>query len=117
ERVASAAPYVEMQTLLRGSRNEPAMVRGILPAEERKVSVLGDRMLQGELESLQAGEFNIVLGKELALWLGVGVGDNVLLYVPEYRSTPIGAVPQLKRFEVSGLFEVGYQEYDRNFAV
>jgi lipoprotein-releasing system permease protein len=117
ERVASAAPYVEMQTLLRGARNEPAMVRGILPGEERKVSILGERMLQGELESLQAGEFNIVLGKELALWLGVGVGDDVLLYVPEYRSTPIGAVPQLKRFKVSGLFEVGYQEYDRNFAV
>jgi lipoprotein-releasing system permease protein len=116
ERVASAAPYVEMQTLLRGARNEPAMVRGILPGEERKVSILGERMLQGELESLQAGEFNIVLGKELALWLGVGVGDDVLLYVPEYRSTPIGAVPQLKRFTVSGLFEIGYNEFDRGMA-
>jgi lipoprotein-releasing system permease protein len=117
DRVSGAAPYVEMQTLLRGSRNEPALVRGILPGEEGKVSVLGDEMVQGSLESLVPGEFNIVLGKELALWLGVGVGDNVLLYVPEYRSTPIGAVPQLKRFEVSGIFEVGYQDYDRNFAV
>ncbi|GAB3733770.1 lipoprotein-releasing ABC transporter permease subunit [Luteimonas pelagia] len=117
ERVSGAAPYVEMQTLLRGSRNEPALVRGILPGEEGRVSVLGDEMVQGSLDSLVPGEFNIVLGKELALWLGVGVGDTILLYVPEYRSTPIGAVPQLKRFEVSGIFEVGYQDYDRNFAV
>ena len=116
-RVAGAAPYVELQGLLNGARNQPAMVRGILPDAEADVSVLGERMVQGEIGSLQPGEFNIVLGKELAIWLGVAVGDDVILYVPEYRSTPLGAVPQLKRFTVSGLFEAGYQEFDRGLAV
>ena len=116
-RVAGAAPYVELQGLLNGARNQPAMVRGILPEQEATVSVLGERMVQGDIGALRPGDFNIVLGKELAIWLGVSVGDDVILYVPEYRSTPLGAVPQLKRFTVSGLFEAGYQEFDRGLAV
>ena len=116
-RVAGAAPYVELQGLLNGARNQPAMIRGILPEAEASVSVLGERMVEGDIDALQPGEFNIVLGKELAIWLGVAVGDDVILYVPEYRSTPLGAVPQLKRFTVSGIFEAGYQEFDRGLAV
>ena len=116
-RVAGAAPYVELQGLLNGTRNQPALVRGVLPEAEGTVSVLAERMVQGELAQLRPGEFNIVLGGELALWLGVSVGDDIVLYVPEYRSTPLGAVPQLKRFTVSGIFEAGYQEYDRGLAV
>ena len=117
DRVAGAAPYVELQALLNGARNQPALVRGVLPDAEDTVSVLGQRMVQGDLAQLREGEFNIILGNELALWLGVSVGDDVVLYVPEYRSTPLGAVPQLKRFTVSGLFEAGYQEFDRGLAV
>ena len=77
-RVAGAAPYIEKEALLSGARNQPAMVRGVLPAEEGKVSVLADKMVQGRLDSLTPGSFNIVLGKELALWLGVSIGDSVV---------------------------------------
>jgi len=115
-RVAGAAPYVEKEALLNGPRQQPAFVRGVVPADERTVSVLGDKMVQGELESLEPGGFNIVLGRELAAWLGVGVGDSVVMTIADFRSTPVGAVPQLKRFNVSGVFEVGYNEYDRSMA-
>lgn len=116
KRVAGAAPYVEAQTLLSGARKQPAMVRGVLPADERRVSVLGDKMVQGRLEDLTPGSFNIVLGKELAIWLGVGVGDDVVMMTSEARATPVGALPQLKRFRVSGIFEAGYNEFDRGMA-
>lgn len=115
-RVAGAAPYVETQALLTGARREPAIVRGILPAEEKTVSVLAEKMVAGKLESLTPGSFNIVLGKELALWLGVGVGDSVIS-TTDIQATPLGAIPQLKRFKVSGIFEAGYNEFDKGLAV
>jgi len=115
-RVAGAAPYIETEALLRGARNQPAIVRGVLPAEEGKVSVLGDKLVAGKLDSLQEGKFNIVLGKELALWLGVGIGDSVIV-TTDFQTTPMGAIPQLKRFTVSGIFEAGYNEYDAHLAV
>ena len=115
-RVAGAAPYIETQGLLRSARNQPAIVRGILPAEEAKVSVLGEKMVDGSIDSLKPGEFHIVLGRELAMWLGVNVGDSVVL-TTDLQATPMGAMPQFKRFKVTGLFEAGYNEFDKGLAV
>ncbi len=115
-RVAGAAPYIETQALLSASRKQGALVRGVDPVEEGKVSVLAEKMVQGRLEDLTPGSFNIVLGRELALWIGAGVGDKVLV-LTDVRATPMGAVKQMKRFTVSGIFEAGYQEYDKGLAV
>ena len=115
-RIAGAAPYVSTEALLSGKRREPAMVRGVVPADEAKVSILGERMVQGSLDTLEPRSYNIVLGRELALWLGVGIGDGVVV-TTDFQATPMGAVPQLKRFTVSGIFEAGYQDFDRRLAV
>ena len=116
-RVAGAAPYIEKEALISGSNNQPAMLRGVVPAEEAKVSVLGEKMVQGKLTELAPGGFNIVLGRELAVWLGVGVGDDVIVMLADYRNTPMGGIQTQKRFVVSGIFEAGYNEFDKGLAV
>ena len=116
-RVAGAAPYVEKEALISGSNNQPAMLRGVVPAEEAKVSVLGEKVVQGRITDLTPGSFNIVLGKELAIWLGVAVGDDVVVTLADFRSTPVGGVQTMKRFRVSGIFEAGYNEFDKGMAV
>ena len=115
-RVAGAAPYIEIQGMLSGPRVQGAVVQGIDPALESKVSVIADKMTEGSLDSLEQGRFNIILGKELALWLGVGVGDNVVATLAEVQGTPLGAMARTKRFHVSGIFEAGYNEVDRGAA-
>jgi lipoprotein-releasing system permease protein len=117
KRVAGAAPYVEKEALISGARNQPALVRGVLPAEEGKVSVLADKMVEGKLDQLVPGSFNIVVGRELALWLGVGLGDSVIVTTSDFRSTPMGAIATQKRFIVSGIFEAGYNDFDKGLAV
>ena len=116
-RVAGAAPYVEKEALISGSNNQPAMLRGVEPAQEGKVSVIGDKLVQGKLVDLQPGGFRIVLGRELAVWLGVGVGDDVIVMLADYRNTPMGGIQTQKRFVVSGIFEAGYNEFDKGLAV
>ncbi len=91
-RVAGAAPYIEKEALISGASNQPAMLRGVDPAREGTVSVLPAKMVQGSLAQLTPGSFNIVLGKELALWLGVSVGDDVIVTLADFRSTPVGGV-------------------------
>ncbi|MGH8031403.1 MAG: lipoprotein-releasing ABC transporter permease subunit [Luteimonas sp.] len=115
-RIAGAAAYVETQALLTGSRKQPAIIRGVDPDEEGKVSVLADKMVQGTLADLTPGSFNIVLGRELAVWLGAGVGDKIVV-LTDIRATPMGAMQQLKRYTVSGIFEAGYQEFDKGLAI
>ena len=116
-RVLGAAPYVQTETLLQGSRRQGALLRGVLPDMEPAVSNLGEKMKQGSLNDLQPGKYRIILGKELAQMLGVGVGDSVNVFVSEATVTPIGPIPRARRFEVSGIFEVGAQEYDFGLAV
>ena len=116
-RVVGAAPYIEKEALISGANNQPAMLRGVDPAEEGKVSVLAQKLVQGKLSELQPGTFKIVLGRELAVWLGVSVGDDVVVTLADFRSTPVGGVQTMKRFEVSGIFEAGYNEFDKGLAV
>lgn len=73
-------------------------------------------MQQGTLDDLAAGDFNIVLGVELATALQVGVGDKVTVTLAQGRVTPAGIVPRTKRFTVSGLYRVGMYEFDRRLA-
>lgn len=115
--VLGAAPYIERQAMLQGERVSGAIVRGVEPSLEPQVSDIGLRMKVGTLDDLVAGGYGIVLGKELAMTLGVGVGDKVTVFAPEFSATPIGALPRTKRFVVVGLFEAGMQEYDAGLAV
>ena len=51
--------------------------------------------------SLDQGRFNILIGDELAYELGVGLGDKITVMTPEYKSSPVGAIPTYKRFKVT----------------
>ncbi|WP_129140100.1 lipoprotein-releasing ABC transporter permease subunit [Modicisalibacter coralii] len=106
--VVAAAPYVEQQGMLAaGGNTQGALVWGIQPDYEKRVSIIDQHMQQGSLDDLAPGEWHIVLGDLLARNLGVGVGDRVTLLVPEASITPGGVFPRMKRFTVSGIFKVG----------
>src|SRR5690242_11933506 len=116
--VRGAAPYVEREAFLRGNAaSQGAIIRGILPDQEPKVADFGSKMIAGRLDSLTPGSWGIVLGRDLALQLGVNVGDKIIVYAPVISATPIGAVPRLRRFTVTGIFEIGMQEYDSGLAI
>ncbi len=116
--VIGLAPYVEGQgMLINGQKVSGVMLRGILPKQEGQVSTVVESMKQGSVDDLVAGEYGIILGRELAFVLDVIVGDKITLVTPQVSVTPAGIMPRLKRFTVRGIFEVGMGEYDRGVAV
>jgi lipoprotein-releasing system permease protein len=115
--VIGAAPYIEREGMLQGSRVSGAIIRGVEPDIEPQVSEISERIREGRWADLKAGAFGIVLGRELALWAGAGVGDDVIVYAPQTRATPAGVIPQMRRFRVVAIFEAGMQEYDRGMAI
>jgi lipoprotein-releasing system permease protein len=102
--------------LVHGSRLSGAEFRGIDPVLESRVSGVGDTMVEGDLESLVAGSFSIVLGVELANELQASIGDKVTLTLAEGIVTPAGVVPRTRRFKVTGVYRVGMYEFDRRLA-
>lgn len=118
ESVQGLAPFVRAEVMLSANqRVSGSLLRGILPEKEGDVSDIEENMLKGRLDSLIPGKFGVILGFELARFLGVRVGDRVTVITPKITPTPAGVLPRLRRFTVVGLFEVGMYEYDRNLAL
>lgn len=115
--ILGAAPNIVEQGMLTGNGEvKGSMIRGILPEYEGNVSDIGSKMTVGSLNDLQAKSYRIVLGSELAMILGVSIGDKVTLIAPQGTVSPVGIVPRIKRFTVSGIFEAGMHEYDSGMA-
>jgi len=118
--VLGAAPYVEGQVMLvADGRSTGSLIRGVEPEQEGAVSELADKLEYTESlsESLKPGEYGIILGADLAAYLGVLIGDKVMVITPEASVTPVGFVPRIKRFTVTGLFRFGMFQFDRNMAI
>ena len=116
--VIGAAPFVATQALVsRGDEMRGAVVRGIEPVAEAEVTDLARRLKDRELATLKSGEWNILIGVEMARQLGVRPGDKLTLIAPGGQVTPAGVVPRLKQFTLSGVFDTGHYEYDSALAL
>ncbi|MFP3999870.1 MAG: lipoprotein-releasing ABC transporter permease subunit, partial [Desulfobacterales bacterium] len=123
QQVESAIPLVETQAMLRSSEDmSGAVLRGLDPAAEG-TEILG--FSRSELEEKLAPQTNggqepempgIILGKNLARSLGLRQGDTLYLISPRGMMSPVGHMPSMKRFKVSGVFESGFYEYDSSLA-
>jgi len=140
--VVAAAPAIYEQVLIsRGARAQGAILKGIIPAEENKVSDLLNSITVGSAAALSSqdgqsanetptdsDESNplsarltatlapIVLGKDMAEQLGATVGSAVTATSPQGELTPFGIVPKYARFKVVGIFSSGFYDYDNTWA-
>ena len=134
--VEAVAPGLYGQVLIsRGPRSGGALIKGIVPQDELQVGNLLQSTTQGSYADLSAQSPNpqtrilspanepaspeispLVLGSELALTLGVQVGDTVLVTSPQGELTPLGLTPRYQRFQVTGIFTSGFYQYDAGYA-
>jgi lipoprotein-releasing system permease protein len=105
----------------RGPRDGGALVLGILPNDEMRVSHLLDHATPGALQALQPVTDSgaqggalppIVLGSDLADTIGASVGDSVLVISPQGSLTPMGILPNYVHFRLAGTYHTGFYQYD-----
>ncbi|MFA4842548.1 MAG: FtsX-like permease family protein [Candidatus Omnitrophota bacterium] len=102
--IIAFSPYAQGQVLLKEQNRFFAVgIKGIDPEQEAAVTRLKEYLVKGSMESL--GTDGIILGKELAPYLGVGMGSNVTVY------SGLGKQYNLK---VTGIFISGMYDYDMN---
>ena len=140
--VAAASPAIYEQVLVsRGARAKGAVLKGVLPEYENRVSEILRSVKFGSAEVLkedQPGPLEgeratkapgipdalsrpqqmppIILGKYMADDLGATVGSVVLVTSPQGELTPFGIVPKYVRFRVAGIFKSGFYDYDTTWA-
>ncbi len=105
--VTATAPFVMGQGMLVNlGQPHPILLTGVDPAQEKKVSEIPHKIVEGNF-NLIPGQYDIVLGEELAIQLGLGIGDKVNVITPRVALTPAGIMPRFKTFTVTGIFRVG----------
>jgi lipoprotein-releasing system permease protein len=126
--VTAAAPGMYEQVMVsNGPRSGFALLKAILPAQERTVSDLLGMITTGSAADLAPGESTLgsadaalpalVLGNELAESLGVTAGDSVLVTSPQGALTPLGVIPSYRKFRVAGIFHSGFYQYDSSMGM
>jgi lipoprotein-releasing system permease protein len=114
--VVAVTPYVRLEGMLSGAQGlRPAVVRGILPAEEASASGLSNVIDPRALESLVPGERRILLGRVLAENLGVDTGDLVKVVVPLVVNGRVE--PRLQGFTLAGVINAGVPDHDTSLAL
>jgi lipoprotein-releasing system permease protein len=101
--VRASSPFVTTQALIQ----TPGELKGVVIQGIVTNDGNSHFSLLTQLNSLQPGKYNIVLGLALARKLNVEVGDSIRLLIPTVsRFTPLGQVPVQRRVTVSGVFSL-----------
>lgn len=117
-RVLGTAPYVAGQALLANEGEVSGVqIKGITPETYGAVSEFGDTLPPEVYQRLREGEFDLILGQNLADMLGVSVGDKLTVITPDGNVTPVGMVPRMKQFNVVGLVSSGIFTVDSTLAL
>lgn len=115
--VVAAAPVVEMEGMIRTGRSlTGVLVHGVIPEAESAVSGRTTHFVEGSMNELVPGAHHILLGRFLAVDLGVRIGDGVVLLIPRPDGAG-GLEPVLERYTVRGVFEAGVQDHDSTLAI
>jgi lipoprotein-releasing system permease protein len=112
--VVAVAPFVELESMLAVGRDlRPAVVRGVLP--EAAATEYGELVDPASLTALGGEERRILLGRFLALNLGVEAGQAVSLWLPRVEDGRPSVSPVA--FTVAGVFEAGAPDHDTRLAL
>lgn len=118
EGIEASSPFIQTQAILvnRG-RTLGVILKGIDPLLERGVTDIQKKVISGS-DKLKTDE-EILIGSELASYLGAGVGSSIMVVSPKMipASLGIGMLPHIVPFKVGGIFKSGMYEYDSSLAL
>ena len=110
--VKYANPLVQDQVMATANeRANGALVKGINLADLKYKKLVSNNIIYGEIEGL-SDKSGVIIGATLANNLNLRVGDAIKIVSSESNNTIIGAVPRVKTYHVSAVFESGMHEYD-----
>jgi lipoprotein-releasing system permease protein len=112
--VKHVVPLIESQVIASTpAQAVGAKVRGIGEDLLKALPLIARNLKAGTLEGFDS-QGGIALGKGFLDPLRVKLGDTVTLISPRGAHAPPGAVPRIKAYKVTAIFEMGMSEFDRS---
>jgi len=116
QEIKAFSPFVMGQVLISSNkRSHGVYLRGIIPEYDKNTTEVFSHV-KYKYENHTDLPW-IIIGKELANQLGILPGDTVTVISPMGTVGPLGIIPKVKKFIVTGIFEIGMFEYDANLVI
>ena len=88
------------------------LVRGINKNQIKELDLFQNNIIDGEISNFNNGR--IIIGKHLAIELGVVVGDKINLMSSTSSPSLFGMIPKQSSYKIISVFSSGLYEYDKN---
>ena len=89
------------------------IIKGIDPTNKTNFNFLNKNIVKGNSKDLKKNQ--AIIGAELAYNLELELGDKINLMSSAFIATPFGGLPKQESFEIVGIFNTGFYEFDQNF--
>ena len=114
--IVATTPFIYSQVMVNSLGSvSGAVLRGLDTRSAGRVTSIEHMIKQGSLSSLDDvhnGLPAIIIGSELSRQIGVQPGDTLTVVSPYGKLTPLGRVPNSRKYKVTAIFNSGMYEYD-----
>ena len=100
--------------VMMGDTVKGVLIRCIESNKVNEIDLFKKNIIDGKLSNFNDG--TIIIGKQLAIELGVVVGNKINIMSSTSASTLLGLVPKQSTYEIAAVFSSGLYDFDRNVA-
>ena len=112
EKITISRTYSGEGIIISDNNAKGLILKGIDKSEKNIVEFFDSFASQGNLNNLNANK--VFIGSELSFNLNLKIGDTINLMSSSFVGTPFGNLPKQEAFEVAGVFNTGFIEFDEN---
>ena len=112
EDISFSKTYSGEGVIIRNDQAKGIIFKGVNSKEKKIKEFLEKNIVSGDIKKFTKN--NIFIGSELAFNLNLNEGDSINLMSSAFVATPLGSLPKQENFNIAGIFNTGFVEFDQN---
>ena len=112
EDITISKSYSGEGIVISNDKAKGVILKGVDKNEKNTLEFFENFTTQGDLNNFNSNK--VFIGSELAFNLKLKKGDTINLMTSSFVGTPLGNLPKQENFELAGIFNTGFIEFDQN---
>ena len=112
EDITISKSYSGEGIVISNDKAKGVILKGIDKNEKNTLEFFENFTTQGDLNNFNSNK--VFIGSELAFNFKLKKGDTINLMTSTFVGTPLGNLPKQENFELAGIFNTGFIEFDQN---
>ena len=110
--ISVSKTYSGEGVIINNDQAKGIIFKGVNKQEKKIKEFLKKNIVSGDVKKFKKN--NVFLGSELAFNLNLKEGDRINLMSSTFVATPLGSLPKQENFNIAGIFNTGFIEFDQN---